>query len=117
MTAANTELTVGSLAEIIMQRDSRHFDKKVRVCIHSPGAIGGTPSVAVVSAGFGFDWDNGTFLINTDEKLTKLTPEDVEAIRISVAKGGSWHAYQEWKKQDARIKELEAELRALKEKA
>lgn len=123
MTPTGTqEMTAGSLAEILMQRDSRHFDCKVRVLVHAPGTVGSSPSVSVVGAQFGFDWDNGTFQIVTSEKLTTLSADDVAAIRASVAKGGSWHAYQSWKTQQdqikqlrARVLELEARSQALQE--
>lgn len=58
----------------------------------------------------GFDWNVGTILITCAEQLTRLSPEDVEAIRTSVKMGQSWHAYQGYKEQQAKIKLAEARL-------
>ena len=111
--ARNAEFTASRLAEILMTGNSRALDSKVRVLLHAPGSIGSAPSVAVASAQYGFDWDSGTFQIVTAEKLTRLSPEDVEAIRFSASKGQSWHAYQSQKVLRERINALEDEVRRL----
>lgn len=102
------------LAERILSAASRKPDDEVRIVVHSPGSIGPRPSVALASAGYGFDWENGTFELVPSEPLTRLTAEDVAAIRSSVSKGQSWHAYQAHKKFHERIKSLEDELAKLK---
>lgn len=100
------------IAERILGPSSRTLDLEARIVVQSQGSVGSTPSVAVSSVQAGFDWDNGKFLIYPEQALTTLTPDDVAAIRDSVRKGGSWHAYQQYKKQAERIKVLEAELAA-----
>jgi RPA family protein len=87
----------------------------LQVEVFRPGAVGGTPRVAIVGMQAGFDWDNGAMLLKPESRLTTLTPEDVAAIHDSARKGQSWHAFQQYKKQADRIKELEAEVAALKQ--
>lgn len=78
-------------------------DADVVIKIERPGSIGGTPCVAVTSLNVGFDWDNGKLILVPQHPLTMLTAEDVAAIRESVSKGQSWHAYEAHKKQKALI--------------
>lgn len=87
---------------------------ELRIVVQSQGSVGGTPSVAVSNVQAGFDWDSGKLLIYPEQVLTALTPEDIAAIRESVSRGQSWHAYQQYKKQAERIKALEQELAALR---
>lgn len=110
-------MKAGELAEMIMRAPTRRLDDDVRVVTFSPGSVGGTPSVGVIQANPGFDWDNGTFQIVPASKLTQLTDVDVADIRESVNKGQSWHAFQSYKKQYERIKALEAEVAALRSAA
>lgn len=105
-------MLVHDIAEQILGQSSRTLDLEARIVVQSQGSVGSTPSVAVSSAQAGIDWDNGKFLIYPEQALTTLTPDDVAAIRESVRKGGSWHAYQQYKKQAERIKALETELAA-----
>lgn len=102
------------LANNILRAGENIRTNEARVVVFSPGSVGATPSVGIKSVVCGFDWDNGTLLIHTDEPLTRLSPEDVKAIRESISKGTSWHAYQAHKKQADHIKALEAELAELK---
>ena len=76
--------------------DERDADHEVRIVVHAPGSLGGTPSVGLSGRGIqvGFDWDHGKLLLSPEVPLTRLTPEDVAAIHESVKKGQSWHAYQ-----------------------
>ncbi len=87
---------------------------ELAVRVYQPGSLGGTPCVKVTGMHAGIDWDRAKLLISTEQPLTVLTPEDVEAIRQSAAKGQSWHAYQAYKAQNERIKALEAEVASLK---
>lgn len=87
---------------------------ELAVRVYQPGSLGGTPCVKVTGMHAGIDWDRGKLLIATEQPLTILTAEDVEAIRQSAAKGQSWHAYKAYKAQDERIKALEAEVVSLK---
>lgn len=107
------ELTTKTLMEILSAGDSKG-EAKVRVLLHAPGGVGPLPSVAVCTAQHGFDWESGTFLLSTSEKLTKLSQEEVDAIRESVRKGQSWHAYEAQKKLRERIRLLEQENLNLK---
>ena len=102
------------VAERILGPSSSIHDFEVHVVVQSQGHVGGTPCVAVRNAQAGIDWDNGKFLIYPQQALSTLTPDDVAAIHDSVRKGGSWHAYQQYKKQHERIKQLEAELAELR---
>lgn len=100
------------IAERILGQTARGLDCEVRIVVQSQGSVGGTPSVAVSRVEAGFDWDNNKFLIYPKQALTTLEQDDIAAIHESVRKGGSWHAYQQYKKQAERIKALEAELAA-----
>lgn len=71
---------------------------KVAVEVFEPGRIGGTPCSEVTHIHAGFDWNAGTVLITTAEKLTRLSEEEVADIRKSVSLGQSWHAYQAHKR-------------------
>lgn len=78
-------------------------DAKVVIQVLRPGSMGGTPCVSVASLNVGFDWDNGKLMLVPEHPLTQLTAEDVAAIRESVSRGQSWHAYEAHKKQKALI--------------
>ncbi len=84
------------------------------VKVFNPGSIGGTPCELVTGMYAGIDWNKGRVLLSTETPLTRLTPEDVAAVHKSAKEGQSWHAFQQYKKQDAKIKALEAEVASLK---
>jgi hypothetical protein len=88
----------------------RGGDPELVVTVQSQGGLGGTPAVAVTGIHAGFDWDSGKVLISTARALTELSAEDVEAIRTSVRRGNSWHAYQAYKRLREKIAELERQL-------
>ena len=100
------------ISERVMRLSSHAPELEVRIVIQSQGSVGATPSMAVRDVVAGFDWDNGKLLIYPEQALTALTPDDIAAIRDSVRKGGSWHTYQQYKKQAECIQALEAELAA-----
>lgn len=106
------DLALQILHRLEVEHSRRPIELAVRV--YQPGTLGGTPCVKVIGMTQGIDWDQGTLLIATEQPLTVLTPEDVEAIRKSAAQGQSWHAYQSYKTQNDRIKALEAEVASLK---
>lgn len=83
----------------------------LQVCVFSPGSIGPAPTCEITDISSGFDWDSGKILIDTQEPLTRLSPEDVADIRKSVSRGQSWHAFQRHKQMKAELKEKEVELR------
>lgn len=94
-------------------------DYDVKIVLDSYGHIGGTKTEDVKYVSFGFDWDNGKFLITPENTLTSLTKEQLEEIHQSMKKGNSWHAYQNYKAQKTEIDKLKKEndeLRKLLEK-
>lgn len=91
------------VAELKSILECKADDIKVVIRVERPGSIGGTPCVEVESLHAGFDWDSGKLLIYPAKPLTALSAEDVAAIHESVSKGQSWHAYEAYKKQMARI--------------
>jgi hypothetical protein len=82
---------------------------KLVVVVQNQGSIGGTPHVEVGNVQAGFDWDSGKMMVYPDTPLTTLSAEDVGAIRESVSKGQSWHAYQAYKTQKAAQKAVESQ--------
>jgi hypothetical protein len=98
---------LGSLSE-------RYLDRDLVIEVYNPGSIGGTPCTKVAAIVQGNDWDGGKIILSPEQKLTSLTAEQVEAIMESARQGQSWHAYQSYKKQQDKIKALEAEVAALK---
>ncbi|MDP4076229.1 hypothetical protein [Acidovorax sp. A1169] len=106
------------LAEIILRASTRKLDDEVRIVAQARAAtMGPRHTVGLHSAGYGIDWENGTFELIPATPLTVLTPEELAEVRKSMAMGQSWHAYKSWKKQDERIKALEAELATLRGRA
>lgn len=66
-------------------------------CAHA--TIGSTPSVPVVAASLGFDWDQGTLFIDPQTPVTLLAPEDLENMKLARKEGQSWavqRAYERW---------------------
>lgn len=112
----NEPITVARAAEILSYvQDYRRDQTTLQVEVFQPGSIGGTPRVPITAMQAGFDWDNGAMLLKPEKRLTVLTPEQVAAIERSARKGQSWHAYEAQKRLRERIRELEAELAALKQ--
>lgn len=102
----------------LLQRDNemharRFGDQVLHIQTFAPGSVGGSPGVGVVAMHSGFDWDKGRWLLQPEKPLTTLTPEDVNAIRDSVGKAQSWHAFQAWKKQQGEIDRLKAALKSI----
>lgn len=77
------------------EHDNRERRLTVRIC--SPGGIGGTPTVDVIGIHNGTGMDLSKIVLHTDHPLTKLTPEQVEAITQSVRLGESWHALEQYR--------------------
>ena len=96
--------------QLLERIGARGGDPDLVVRVQSEGGLGGTAAVAVTGIHAGIDWDSGKVLISTERALTGLSDADVEAIRTSVCRGGSWHAYQAHKLLRERIAELERQL-------
>lgn len=103
------------LNRIAEHMGSRLDTADLMIMIHSPGSIGGTPSIPVLDINAGFDWDANKVLITTDKALSLLTIEERDAISVSISKGQSWHAYQAHKKLTDKITALENELSQYRE--
>lgn len=94
----------------VMQQCAKEDERRpmtLAVVIQSQGSIGGTPCVEVGNIQAGFDWDAGKLMIYPARPLTQLSQEDVAAIRKSVSKGQSWHAYQAYKAQQEKLKAMQ----------
>jgi hypothetical protein len=110
-------MKAADLANVIqrsIETNPADADADAYITVYSPGTLGAQPTVGIDRANFGFDWDHGKFLIRPTQHLTKLTREEVVAIRDSVARSQSWHAFQREKALRERIRDLEVELAALK---
>lgn len=109
-------LTAKTLAEILLSGTDSQLASAVSIPLFAPGHAGPVKTLSVTEAKYGFDWGTGLCLIVPTQQLTTLAPEDVAAIRTSVAKGQSWHSYQAREKDRARVALLEAEIKVLKGK-
>lgn len=103
---------IEKLSDVVARQPQK--DWKLLVKVFNPGATGGTPCVPVSRIDVGMDWDNGKVILTSDFPLTLLSLNEVADIRKSSREGQSWHALQNYKRQDERIKELEAEIAVLK---
>lgn len=90
----------------------REMELSIRVL--APGSIGGAPCVAVKDIQIGFDWDHGKILLEPEIPLTRLSADDVLAIKEDAKKGQSWSAFQKYKAMRDEIEALKAEIARLK---
>lgn len=79
--------------------------------VFNPGTLGGSPCVDVQEVNIGFDWDNGKLFLVPNCSLTVLTAEQMSDVQQCAKVDQSPNSY----KMHKRIKELEAELQAMKE--
>ena len=111
----NQPITVARAAEILDHVAGYRRDQTIlAVEVFQPGSVGGTPCSEITAMQAGFDWDNGRMLLKPASRLTALKPEQVAAIESSARAGQSWHAYEAQRRLRERIRELEAEVAALK---
>lgn len=107
-------MTTSSGLEASLQRihslNTRDLD--VVIVVTQPGALGGTPSVPLLSVDAGIDWNAGKLMLTPAQPLSPLSAEEKLALVESVRKGQSWHAYQQYKRLTGRIAALEAQLRS-----
>lgn len=75
---------------------SRHAQPEVVIPIYQPGRLGGQFAVPVTHINLGFDWDQGKLFMESDEKLTLLSAEEVEDIRKHVALGQNRESHQRY---------------------
>lgn len=69
----------------------RELNNTVEISIVSQGSIGGMPTVKIRDMVCGIDWDNGKFIIYTDEPVIKLTPDELKDVRKSISQAYSYH--------------------------
>lgn len=102
-----------SLNTIIANATGRCERLTFEVLVNQPGSMGGSPAVGIVSLDLGFDWNAGRILLRPAQELSVLSQEDIAAIRESVKKGSSWHAYQQYQQQEAEKDALREEIAQL----
>lgn len=106
----HTPISASQAAEILERiKTMRSGDMHLTVRKFNPGGLTAHQTVDVTHMGAGIDWEGHQVVITTARPLTELTPEDVAAIRESVSKGQSWHAYQSWKKIRDEVDALKAQ--------
>lgn len=93
------------------EHDNR--ERRLTVRIHSPGGIGGTPTVDVTGIHNGIGMDLNKIVLHTDHPLTKLTPEQLDAVTESVRLGQSWHALEQYRELRGRMEGVERERDAM----
>jgi hypothetical protein len=72
-----------------LHKNHNNTDYDIRIVVKMPfDTIGGTPSVPVKSAYFGFDWDSGKFLIYPEENLMEYDVDFGEKFRELQKKNG-----------------------------
>ena len=85
-----------------------HEDDIVRIAIKLPyQTVGAIPMVDVKSAQFGFDWENGSFILYPEEELTPTDRDFAEKMR-KMQEDLGWAQYEN--------RNLKAEIKKLKEK-
>ncbi|EDL8063731.1 hypothetical protein CTA21_16395 [Salmonella enterica] len=95
-------MTLAQLAGAVARMNDTRMSRidRIAIPVELPHAtLGASPSVAVVSVNPGIDWDSGTLFIYPQQKLTPLSPEDLEEIRQCRKDGQSWavcRAYERW---------------------
>lgn len=97
MSAADPERTCLPAAQALsfIQRATQLQSRELRVCVDAfaPGGLSGQSTVEVQKIYSGIDWDAGKIILQPAQPLTRLQPQEVEAIVKSVRAGQSYHAY------------------------
>lgn len=103
MTDKSPLLVADAIAQ--MQELTKHSHREVRLVVRKTniGGLTAHQTTDVVGIYAGFDWEAGQLILAPARPLTELTEEDIAAIRASVAKGSSWHAYKAQEKQAERL--------------
>jgi hypothetical protein len=94
-----------AVAAIQRAQSLSHRGYRLTVRVSNPGGLTAHQTVNATAIHAGFDWQAGQMVIETEQPLTWLTPEQVEAIHKSAKEGQSWHAYQREKNHCERLSE------------
>ncbi|HGX3708957.1 TPA: hypothetical protein ACNEJR_003718 [Escherichia coli] len=112
---AREPMTSKELIDFIKAHEGRNG---IRLCIPAQfphATIGPSPSVAVVQAYMGNDWDSGTLFLQPEQPLTTLTPDDLEEVKLLRREGQSWamhKAYERWYAEFDALVDMAVQLRA-----
>ncbi|EAO1133584.1 hypothetical protein EX011_21710 [Salmonella enterica] len=99
-------------------RDVLSRDGIARICIPAElphATIGAAPSVKIVQAAMGMDWDQGTLFLYPETPVTTLTPDDLEEVKHLRREGQSWamhKAYERWYAEYDALVDMAIQLRA-----
>ena len=85
-----------SLNRISANGLSRHAQPEVVIPVYQPGSLGGQAAVPVTHVNLGFDWDQGKLFLESYEKLTLLSAEEVEDIRKHASLGQNRESHQRY---------------------
>ncbi|WOL24296.1 particle associated protein [Yersinia phage fHe-Yen8-01] len=115
MTRKIEPLTTDRAAAILAdnQRSHRPASRLIIPVILSDATCGAMPHVEVQALVRGIDWDRDCMIATPTKPLTVLTAEEVRDIQLSMRKGGNWHSFQRYKKQQDKIDALTVQLEAL----
>jgi len=95
-----------TLVDRAVETSRDYEDHEVMVAIKLPyTTVGAIPMVAVKSVNKGFDWENGKFIVRTEEELTPADRDFAETLKKWQDKVG-WAEYEN--------RNLKAEIRRLK---
>jgi hypothetical protein len=70
------------LRDLLNKMGDRHDEDEVLVEVYRKNSMGGTPAVKVRSANSGFDWDNGRFIIQTENPVMEITKNKKRDMQI-----------------------------------
>ncbi|HHA3594077.1 TPA: hypothetical protein ACODIZ_003603 [Salmonella enterica subsp. enterica serovar Newport] len=93
--------TVEQLAMTILRAvESSRSLTRIAVPVELPHTtLGPRPTVALVGAAQGIDWDKETLFLHPEQPLTPLTPDELAEIKQCRADGQSWavhKAHERW---------------------
>mgnify|MGYP003450602527 FL=1 len=97
----------------LLQRPGVTADMNVMIRVYRPGSIGGQPVTGIKQAHAGIDWDKGKFILYPEAELTKLSDEEVRAIREHAGSLQSYAMYQVQKEHAAEIECLKTRIAEL----
>lgn len=83
-------------------------EEEVVVVVSEKGTVGGSPRVAIKSAGFGIDWDSGKFMLYPTTPVKRTNVDEIKAAYKALEEAG-WSLY-EMRNLKAEVKRLKAKL-------